>query len=88
MTLRSHPVIQDAISLQDYSQTARAKQSNASALPVTLLWYPKLSDSKGLGDSSWAYGDSSLVPAGGTQSTFNCDDNDDWDLDSVRELFN
>ena len=55
-------LIQDAISIQDYPQTARSRQSNNGALPVTLLWYPKLRDSIGASDPLWAVGNASLVP--------------------------
>jgi hypothetical protein len=65
---------------QDYPQTAKSRQSNNGALPVTLLWYPKLRDSI---DPPWAVGNASLVPGEGPQSTFNCYD---YDLESVESL--
>jgi len=43
-------------------QTARSRQSNNEALPVTFPWYSKLRDSIGVSDPLWAVGNASLVP--------------------------
>src|SRR5271154_3353581 len=62
---------------------ARSRQSNNGALPVTLLWYPKLRDSIGFSDPLWAVWNASLAPGEGPQSTFN---RYDFDLESVESL--